>query len=1270
MTLLAAFQSLLFRYTGQDDIVVGTFHANRNRAETESLIGFFVNSLVLRTDFRGVPSFRDVLRRVRKMTLDTYSHQDLPFARLVQELQPERDLSRNPLFQVAFQLLNAPGTEMEGTDPTAELLEGTRQTAILDLTFSMWESGGGLGGEIEYNTDLLEAATVRRMATHFRNLLENMVAEPDLPIAYGTLLSAAERVQIVETWNPPGENISCDETVVSLFESQVARNPDAIAVVSDGEEISYAELNHRANQVARYLRKMGVSSEALVGICMERSADMLPCLLGILKAGAAYVPLDPAYPRDRLALIVEDAGLSLLLTQESLLDRLPRLSIRALCLDHERSAIEKEVGTDPHLEAGHASLAYVIYTSGSTGRPKGVNIAHLALSNFLGAMQCTPGLSSDDVLLAITTLSFDIAALELFLPLSVGARVVLVSTEVARDGRLLKEEFESHQPTVMQATPATWSMLIDAGWEGSPGLKVLCGGEELPHVLAEQLQARSGSVWNLYGPTEATVWVTAKKFNPGDNPGGARSAVPIGRPIKNVQTYIVDRNLQPVPVGIAGELLIGGRALARGYHNLRELTAEKFIANPFSSDPTARLYRTGDLVRYLQDADIEFLGRLDRQTKIHGFRIEPGEIDAVLMEHPAVRQARVVVSEDDLRDKRLVAYIVRNPVYDGSFESDEGVRGSADQITRWQEVWDETYRRHPAAHDDPAFNLSGWNSSYTGLPIPAEEMSEWLDHTVTRVLSLEPARVLEIGTGVGLLLLRIAPDCNSYVGTDFSSVALRYLEAQRTARNLDHVSLLHRTADDFSGLEPASFDTVILNSVAQYFPDIDFVVRVLEGAVSVLRPGGRIFLGDVRSLPLQAAFQLSVELHRAPASLPVSQLRQRVQKRALEEEELVIDPAFFIALRSHLPRISSVEVAPKRGRYRNELTKFRYEVTLRLDSERSESGDMVRLDWMKDRMSLSSLRQFLREERPKNLSVARIPNLRLTREAKASEILANNELSMTVGDLRNVLGGYPETGLDPESIWALEREEPYSVNLCWPGPGADDFFHAVITRRTDATSPGIFSPGLPEGLSENGTGKHWQAYANNPAKGIRTRALAPDLRRFLQTKLPEYMMPATFLMLDALPLMPNGKLDMGALPAPDWSRPVNTESYVLPRTSTEESLASIWTQLLGIDRTGAYDNFFELGGHSLLAIRVLSRLREAFNVDLSLRAFFEVPTIAGLAELIEEARARGEKDESSGIVRVSRQAHIAKLLPGGELNPADLVKGRRKQMRVAGSGNQ
>ncbi|MEG4404822.1 amino acid adenylation domain-containing protein [Microcoleus sp. MON2_D5] len=667
MTLLAAFKTLLYRYTGQEDILVGSPIANRNRREIEELIGLFANTLVFRTNLSSNPTFKELLGRVREVALGAYNHQDLPFEKLVEIIHHERDLSHNPLFQVLFSLRNVRTPQIKLPGVTLSSLEIEQKTARFDLALDLEEGLEGINATLEYSEDLFDASTARRIAGHFLTLLESIAANPEQRLSSLPILTKPEQQQLLFEWNNTQSEIPKNQCVHELFEAQAERTPDAIAVVFKNEYLTYRELNKKANNLASNLQKIGVNREVLVGIYVERSLEMMVGLLGILKAGGAYVPLDPAYPPDRLAFMLEDAKISVLLTQKKLLETLPKTSASLVFLDADWEGIsscdEPVVGLQ-----NSSNLAYVIYTSGSTGKPKGVQISHASAVNFLSSMRQQLAIADRDVWLAVTSLSFDIAALELFLPITTGSRVVVASREVASNGEKLLETLTNSGATVMQATPASWKMLLAAGWQGNNQLKILCGGEALPRQLANQLLLRGAAVWNLYGPTETTIWSTLYQVD------GKDESVSIGRPIANTQIFILDSYLMPVPVGVFGELHIGGAGLSRGYLNRPELTAEKFIPNPFAKDgihasfilhPSSlilseRLYKTGDLARYLPDGNIEFMGRSDHQVKVRGFRIELGEIEAVLSQYPAVREAIALVREDNPGDKRLVAYIVAN----------------------------------------------------------------------------------------------------------------------------------------------------------------------------------------------------------------------------------------------------------------------------------------------------------------------------------------------------------------------------------------------------------------------------------------------------------------------------------------------------------------------------------------------------------------------------------------------------------------------------------
>lgn len=649
-TLAAAFQTLLYRSTGQEDLVIGTASAGRTRPELQTLMGYFLNTLVLRTDLSGNPSFRELLRRVRAVVAAAVAHEEVPFASLVRELQPERDLSAHPLFQVLLTLEPPLTTLPSGW--TLTQMDVTVGTSKFDLSLELDDRPEGLIGRFEYSSDLFDAATIERMVGQWQTLLAGIVAGPTLRLTELPILTPAERTQLLVTWNETPAPDLGDRQLPQWLEEQVARTPQAIAVHCEDGQLTYHELNARANQLAAYLRTLGVAGEGLVGFCLPRSLEMVIGLLAVLKAGAAYVPLDPTYPAERLAFMLADAHAEVLLTRRDLAARLPATTARVLCLDADRALLAEQPRENLVPVGTAEDLAYVIYTSGSTGRPKGVQVAHRALLNLLTSMRGQPGLAAGDTLLAVTTLSFDIAGLEIFLPLLVGARLVVARQEEVVDGGALAALLARTQATVMQATPATWRLLLASGWPGEPRLKILCGGEALPLDLAHQLLPMCASLWNMYGPTETTIWSSCVQVTPQDR------CISIGRPIANTQMYVLDPELRLLPVGVSGELYIGGAGLARGYLGRPELTAERFVRHPFAQGTQTHLYRTGDLARCRADGTLEILGRLDYQVKVRGFRIELGEIEATLEHHPAVRQALVMVRQDTPGNQRLVAYVI------------------------------------------------------------------------------------------------------------------------------------------------------------------------------------------------------------------------------------------------------------------------------------------------------------------------------------------------------------------------------------------------------------------------------------------------------------------------------------------------------------------------------------------------------------------------------------------------------------------------------------
>lgn len=653
IVLLAAFKAFLHRISGEDDIRVGSTLPGARPGPAGPSVGLHANVVVFRTDTGGNPSFSDLVARLRDTAEGVHRHQHLPIDRIVEALGPGRRGGETPLFQVMLSCAPPVGREfrIDGLEVTP--LPVHTGTARFDLLMELEEGPDGYSGHLEYSADLFDAASAQRLADGFLLYLDALLDHPEAPIGSAALLTPAEEA-CIEGWNRTDVTLDEGVRLHDLVRASARRTPDAVAVRGGDQELTYRELEVRAYRLAHHLQAAGVGPDTMVGVFLDRSPDLLVTLLGILEAGAAYLPLDPSFPSDRLAYMLSDSGAGVVVSRVGLADSIPGggAGVQVICLDGDAETLAKRPSTPPdNRSTEDTHLAYVIYTSGSTGAPKGVQLPHRAVVNFLRSVAVSPGCGPGDTLLAVTTLSFDISVLELFLPLVVGGTVHIAAVDEAGDGLRLKDLLCTSGATLMQATPATWLMLLDSGWMGSPGLTVLCGGEAWPPGLARELLRRCGALWNMYGPTETTIWSLCARIDSEDQ-------VHLGRPLANTRIHILDRYRQPVPANVPGELYIGGAGLARGYHGRPELTDERFIENPFGP---GRLYRTGDSVRYRMDGTIRFLGRLDNQVKVRGYRIELGEIEAALERHPGVRQPVVVVVDDGAGDRRLVAHVLNEP---------------------------------------------------------------------------------------------------------------------------------------------------------------------------------------------------------------------------------------------------------------------------------------------------------------------------------------------------------------------------------------------------------------------------------------------------------------------------------------------------------------------------------------------------------------------------------------------------------------------------------
>lgn len=1467
-----------------------------------------------------------------------------------------------------------------------------------------------------FNAQLLTDGAVRRTVDAFSVFFVNAAENLDASLKSIALISVQEQQKLLVDWNATQTPYDTRHCVHQLFEAQAKFRPNDIALVYRDAEISYGELNVQADRLAIKLQSLGAQPDMLVGIFIGRSIDMVIGLLGILKSGAAYVPLDPGYPKGRIALMVEDAKLSILLTHSSLLGELPQHSAKIVCIDdvsvpHSESRLVSKV--KPH------HLAYVIYTSGSTGRPKGVMIEHGNVMNFFTGMDTTLNFKGDPgVWLAVTSISFDISVLEIFWTLGRGFKVVIQEEESrtlaqeavvnshrkmdvglfyfssdagpsnqthryklllegakfadkhgfsavwtperhfhlfgglypnpsvtsaaiaaitskiairagsivlplhnpvrvveewsvvdnisagrvgfsfasgwhANDFSLFPENYENRKqimydsiekvrdlwagkevtmkngegkpftarvyPAPVQKEPPIWittagnietfrqageggfnvltnllgqsveeikdkiiayregrkrkgysgegnvslmvhtfvgtdmdqvreivrepfckylktsfdlvkiapwafpafrqpskitatdpsfdastltdedldalldhaferyfetagvfgtpasclqliqklkkagvdeiACLVDFGVEDelvleslthlnalrqlsnptmtsathatqpdysiaaqvqrhgvthfqcTPSMarilsadpstlaamsklnQLLLGGEALPLDLASTLKPMiAGNFVNVYGPTETTIWSTSSVVP------DRTQELSIGRPIANTLIYILDKALQPVPTGAPGELFIGGAGVVRGYLDRPELTAERFLQNPFENNLDARIYRTGDLVRYRDSGDIEYLGRIDHQVKLRGYRIELGEIEAQICADASVRDCVVVVSDADAGTQRLVAYVVLRDsnAEDVSF-------GGAEALTEhWHSIWDETYGagnysrsgQSSAQSKDPTLNIAGWLNSYTGEQHAEKEMQEWVTVTTDRILALKPRRVLEIGCGSGMILYRVAPHCEAYVGVDFSAQALDLIAQRLGPLGLDHVQLIQCAANSVTLTDVEPFDLVVINSVAQYFPCVSYFADVLKNLLPFLAESGRIFVGDVRSFSHMDSFHNSLELARAPASLSLSELQIRIAERREKESELLIDPDFFYALQAEIPQIEHVDIQLKRGSFHNEMSMFRYDVYLSRkapDSLINETDfrllpELTSIDEIRDHLSTQSSSLVMRD----------IVNPRIEGHCHARRLMQVPGEMVTVSDLRTAMTGRGIVGIDPERIYCMESD--WDISLTWARSGREECYDAYFIPPNNAGKLRLRDFGVPGRMS---------APYFEPARHGSDFFLTERLKESLREKLPDFMVPTEFVLLPALPLTPNGKIDRKALPKPEKRRRAVKEEFVAPVGDIEQIIATVLQEMLNIEKIGSRDNFTDIGANSLLIVQANNRLNQRLSQKVSLVSMYRYPTIASLAEYLRgdvDSKQGMEKGQSRGEKRKAAQAGRAQRL--------------------------
>jgi amino acid adenylation domain-containing protein len=1012
-------------------------------------------------------------------------------------------------------------------------------------------------------------------------------------------------------------------SINELFQAQSERTPDAIAVRFEHRTLSYRQLEQQARSLAGLLRQHGVSAGDRIGICVERGIELGVTVLGVLKAGAAYVPLDPAYPQQRLRLMVSDSGAKLVLVSRQHRDL---FGTSPSLLEVESIIADAPVGPAQDIEGGGAGpgqLAYLIYTSGSTGTPKGVAMPHRALANLIRWQLQHPDLKAAARTVQFTPLSFDVHFQEFFGTWTSGGTLHFIADETRRDPARLLAFINQHAIERLYLPFVALQQLLEAAVNYGPM------PTSLTHIITagEQLQVNRPIIeffkrmphcrlHNHYGPSETHV-VTTHTLP--QNIDRWPTLPPIGKPISNTRILLLDAGLEPVASGDSGELCISGDSLADGYWQRDELTAQRFIAHPLALG--GRLYRSGDLARMDDAGDLHYLGRLDGQVKIRGHRVETGEIESHLRQHPEVRDCAVVADSESGGDRKLLAYLVLDA--QSARHTDKLER---EQLEQWQDVWDGTYQQGTAG-SDRRFDTSGWNSSYTGRPLPEDEMRRWVDGTVARILERKPRRVLEIGAGTGLILFAVAPHCDYYHATDYSPVSIETLQAQLSIADdlADKTRASVLAADQLERLHGERYDTVVLNSVTQHFVSVDYLLRVISQAVELLAGSGSIFIGDVTNRGTRRLFFNTVECFRASSGDGPDSLRAKVELRLGEDQELVIDPMLFFRLAEEVEGIRAVSVQLKPGDYDNELSQYRYDVVLEVGAQRASAHSPKHwLEWQPG-LEMAAIMQHL-ESTADGIGVRAIPNARLTYAAALAHCL-DDPRHETIAGLRQCATAAASNAraMHPDAFLDLQRSHHCRVQLL---PSANPAcFDALIDARDDG---GCLRPELDRTIP-------LRHLASQPLNVSAMAPIVQELRAELSTSLPDFMHPAKYLVLQSLPLTPSGKLDRRALPTPSTRRPMLEQEFVAPRTELESSLASIWAALLELDEVGVNDNFFELGGNSILSLRLGLEIRRRLGREVPVVILFQYPTVATLASYLAEPEGQAPTAKAEFKERASKQ---------------------------------
>ncbi len=999
------------------------------------------------------------------------------------------------------------------------------------------------------------------------------------------------------------------------FEHSLDKNPHAMAICTPVRQITYRELATIANHLAKKLLTLQVKSNQLVAVVMEKGWEQVVAVLGILKSGAAYLPIDPNESPERLRYLLDIGEVNVILTQSQYqkCSAWPQdktlIFVDSLVPNNEDQTIFLPA------QQSAEDLAYVVFTSGSTGTPKGVMITHQAAMNTILDINERFSVDERDKIFAISALTFDLSVYDIFGALTAGSTIVMTHPADAGDPTRWDTIFFKEKISVWDSVPALMNIFIEYlthKYTKIPDHElrlVLLSGDWIPLDLPQKIRDVFGSVdvISLGGATEASIWSILYPIHSVDPKW---KSIPYGKAMKNQAFYILDEALNPAPAGESGALFIGGQGVAKGYWRDTERTAAQFIQHP----RYGFIYKTGDLGRYLPDGNIEFLGRIDFQVKIAGYRIEVNAIEKYLLDFPGIKQALVLPIEAGTRQK-LAAYLTLQKKL-GVLEEATASELQTEQTQYWQKVYDELCLANTLqTSDDPYFNTAGWVSSDSNKPIPQIQMQEWVNCTIKRILSLQPQSVLEIGCGTGLLLFRLAPEMEYYDASDFSSKTLHHVQELLNPLNLKQVKLIQCEANQTKQFTK-TYDTVILNSVVQYFPNVEYLLDVLKQCISKIRAKGHLFIGDIRSLVHLRSFHAQALLNKNIQNLTYLEWKALVDRSVEEENELIIDANFFYALQKIEPRISHVEILLKEGKFHNEMNRFRYDVILYIDHVVNNPAETVTWhDWQQEQFHLDKLHTILSEENPTYFAIKNILNQRV---AGISQILKEDFSQEEDWFLhcKQLINTAKTHSVAPEVIYEIATEHGYYASISWSSENSINHFQ-VLFRKKSMSEPVnrdylYFLQNSQEELTQA-----WEYYTNKPLLPRIHRHLISRIKSFLRVHLPHYMIPSYFIFLKALPISSNGKIDRKALPKILY--PLSKENYVLPKTAIQKKLAEIWKEVLGINQIGIHHHFYDMGGTSLLSVQLIVEIEKVFNVEFNVHDIaITAPTIEKLSRLVEE----------------------------------------------------